>query len=63
MIRRIEAALELQAEALRQAIEAAHGTPLERELRNALALLFATIEELDTARRLEEPRPLIVHAH
>jgi hypothetical protein len=63
MIRRIEAALEQQAEALREQIRACEGTPLERELRTALALLHATIEELDQARRLEDPRPLIAHAH
>ena len=63
MIRRIEAALEQQAEALRHQIQACEGSPLERELRTALALLFAAIEELDQARRLEDPRPLIAHAH
>ena len=56
MIRRIEAALEQQTDALSEQIRDAAGTPLERELRNALALLYATIEELEQARRLEEPR-------
>jgi hypothetical protein len=62
MIRRIEAVLEQQADALREQIQANAGTPLERELRTALALLFATIEELEQARRLEEPR-IAFHAH
>jgi hypothetical protein len=56
MIDRIERALEKQADLLRDQIRAASGTALERELRTALALLHAAIEELEQARRLEEPR-------
>lgn len=62
MIRPVKAELARQAEALRSEIAANKDTPLERELRTALALLYAVIEELEQAERLEQPRP-IVHVH
>ena len=59
MIRRISAELTKQAEALRAEIQNNKDTPLERELRTALALLHAALEELEQAERLEEPRPIV----
>jgi hypothetical protein len=40
---------------LREEIAQVAGQPLERELRTALALVHAALEELEQARRLEEP--------
>ena len=62
MIRPISAELARQAEALRAEIQENKDTPLERELRTALALLYAALEELEQAERLEQPRP-IAHVH
>ena len=62
MIRPISAELARQAEALRAEIQENKDTPLERELRTALALIYAALEELEQAERLEQPRP-IVHVY
>jgi hypothetical protein len=62
MIRPIAAELAHQADELRAEIQANKDTPLERELRTALALVYAALEELEQAERLEEPRP-IIHVH